>query len=174
MGKTQPVSSLGDCLEVPFTYLKVFLGCKLCRMEALVSQLKFLARHWDLCICHGRRGKKRKKDTGSVFAKAQSSSELSKQKEGRTGPSVFLHHRKMPLSQHGRDLSAQPMCFVITAKSLVGKLNLEAAPFFPLKIFYIYFLHFNCTLWLPVISQGYWRCLGLWDTARIWGPCIWS
>lgn len=85
-------------MGVKVKYLKVFPVCELpSSREALLLQPKFLGQTLRSVHLPWEK-KKKKKDARSIFAKAQSSSELSKQKKGRTGPSIIPpHHRKMSL-----------------------------------------------------------------------------
>lgn len=121
----------------------------------------------DIEICafamgEGQKKKKKEKKTQSMSLpklKAAQSFQ-NKRREGRFHQSFLLTTgRCCSGRQHGRDLSAQPMCFLITLL-ISRQTKFRSSSIFSLlkNISHIYFLHFNCTLRLPVISCGDWRC----------------
>ena len=128
-------------------------------------QLKFLDQTLRFVHLPWERGKK--KDTGNVFAKAQSSSELSKQKKGRTGPSIFPpHHRKMPLRTPAWQRSFSSAHVLFNYFLISRQTKFRSSSIFSLKKIFPTFI--SCILIAPCGCQlspaGTVGALGLWDT----------
>lgn len=117
------------------------------------------------CICH--RGK------NNVFAKAQRSSVLLKQKKGRA-------HRSSPLtpgrhrSEGRQHRSVNFACVVLIALLISRQTKMRGSFIFSLLIFstfiIFFFLHFNSTLPLPNLPRMDPEVQG-WRAGWVGGPC---
>lgn len=166
MGKTHPA------------HLRKLLGSSIYIFEGL-SGLQILqvagrhyccswnswARHWDLCICHGR-GEKKKTQAMSLPKLKAAQSFQNKRRGGRVHQSFLLTTGRCHWGlQHGRDLSAQPMCFLITLL-ISRQTKFRSSSIFSLKKIFPTFI--SCILIAPCGCQlspaGTVGSLGLWDT----------
>lgn len=102
-----------------------------------------------------------------VFAKAQRSTELSKQKKGWVHQSPLLTTgRRHSKCQHHTDLSGLPVRFLITL--LISKQTKLRGSFifsFLNNVFLFSFLHLNCALLLPGTSS---KELKVFQVSRTW------